>query len=71
MFDCPVSASLEQALQTAKTFRKTMRKLRRSLLKCGQCGQADDCPLLKEVNSSMRAAVEEVTLEWELSDDVR
>jgi hypothetical protein len=71
MFDCPVKADFEHALQSAKAFGKAMRKLRRSMARCSKCSMLDDCPLRREIDQAIQTAVTEITSEWELSVDDR
>jgi hypothetical protein len=66
--NCPVLKDVNQIQDLSKDLTRTMRKLRRDLLTCQTCGSAEDCPVLKEFNATVTAAIDQVTDEWNLAD---
>jgi hypothetical protein len=44
---------------------KAMRKLRRDLANCQKCPGYDNCQVLKDFNTLVQTAIEEVSAEWD------
>jgi hypothetical protein len=63
---CPLKLDFERALATAKEFQQAIRKLRRSLRRCDNCAQVDDCPIWRNLNKQIDTAIQEITEEWRL-----
>ncbi len=64
---CPVLQDTQHIQGLSHDLTKALRKLRRDLTRCEQCPSYDDCPILKEFNSQVQAALDEVSAEWDYS----
>ena len=62
---CPVLQDTHQIQGFSNDMTKTMRKLRRDLANCKRCTTYEDCQVLKEFNSMVQNAIDEVSAEWE------
>lgn len=61
---CPVIINAEDALEKAKDLNKAFRKLRKSLTLCHDCENQDDCPILRDLDSQINTALDELMEEW-------
>jgi hypothetical protein len=64
--NCPVQKDVSQIQDLSKDLTRSMRKLRRDLLACQSCDAAEDCPVLREFNLNVTAAIDQITDEWNL-----
>jgi hypothetical protein len=59
---CPIRKDFVDVQFTARNLAHKMSRLRRQLRRCREC-QGADCPVLKEFNSAVQAALQEVAFE--------
>jgi hypothetical protein len=64
---CPIVQDTRQIQGLSRDLIKTLRKLRRDLLACVKCPNYNNCQVLKEFNSQVEAALDEVAHEWDYS----
>jgi hypothetical protein len=64
MNECPIQKEALYMVQTGREFVQAVRKLRRSLRRCGRCEAADGCPILAQIDAAIDAALQEVSQEW-------
>jgi CO dehydrogenase/acetyl-CoA synthase alpha subunit len=65
-FECPIILDLNDALEQAQSFARSMRKLRKSMQRCPACEHYQDCPVMQQFRMALDAALEEITREWNL-----
>ncbi len=63
---CPILAESERVRDLSNDLAKTMRKLRRDLNKCARCPAFEGCAVLKDLNTVVQAALDQVMDEWDL-----
>jgi hypothetical protein len=63
---CEVEKTRDECVKLSEDMTKSLRKLRIALRNCDQCEKFDDCPILKDLNIHINAALEEVLQEWGL-----
>jgi hypothetical protein len=61
---CPVIQNAEEALTSAQSMNRAFRKLRKSLKLCKVCENQDDCPILRDLDTQINTALDEVLEEW-------
>jgi hypothetical protein len=66
---CPVIIEAEIVLQKTNDLSKAVQSLRRSLKKCRLCKYNQDCPLIHQISSSIDAALDEIIIEFGISND--
>ncbi len=66
-FDCQVRKNWLISIDSIRETTRAMRKLDRSLDNCQRCENYDDCPVLREFQSSFHTAVAELTEELDLN----
>jgi hypothetical protein len=64
---CPILQDTCQIQGLSNDLAKTIRKLRRDLKACQACHNYEDCTVLKEFNTMVQTAIEEVSSEWEIT----
>ena len=62
--NCPILTDTALVIENARQLVSLMRKLKRDLKKCEICPAGDDCPVLKDFNSKVQAAISEVLEEY-------
>ena len=68
MPDCPLAPHVDDFIKKTHSFAVSIRKLRREFAKCPQCEHYETCSLRSEFKDRIRAAVSELTEEWNLSE---
>lgn len=61
---CPVIVNAEIALESAQNLNRAFRKLTKSISLCKKCENQDDCPILKDIDSQISIALDEIMEEW-------
>lgn len=61
---CPVIVNAEIALESAQNMNRAIRKLSKSLSLCKECENQDDCPVLRDIDSQISIALDEIMEEW-------
>jgi len=65
---CPVCHDARRISTLSKDMIRAIHKLRRDLKACASCPvEADECPILQNLNSQLQTAIQEVVDEWSLS----
>ena len=64
--NCPIQKEAEDAANLGSEMLKTMRRMRRKLLRCPKCPDFDDCPVLAEFRKSIDEVLRELYEEWDL-----
>jgi hypothetical protein len=62
---CPVLQDTRNIQGLSHDLAKSIRKLRRDLKACESCPSYDECAVLKEFNSLVQSAINEVSAEWD------
>ena len=62
---CPILQDTHQIQGFSNDMAKAMRKLRRDLANCQKCPGYDNCQVLKDFNTLVQTAIEEVSAEWD------
>jgi hypothetical protein len=65
--NCPIKKDAVDAANLGSEMLKTMRRLRRELLRCPRCPDFDDCPVLAEFRATIDEVLWELYEEWGLS----
>lgn len=68
MPDCPLAPHVDDFIQKSHSFTLSIRRLRREFANCASCDQFPDCALRLGFQERIRAAVSELTEEWNLSE---
>lgn len=66
---CPIQQDSKLLQTLSLDMLRTMRRIRRQLLKCPGCPDFDNCPTLEELNTAIKTAISEITEEWQLAAD--
>lgn len=61
---CPVIVNAELALESAQNTNRAIRKFSKSLSLCKECESQDDCPILRDIDSQISIALDEIMEEW-------
>ena len=63
---CPVNIVARQALASARSLTRMLRRLRISMTSCCACPSRAKCPILEYFNVQLSLALQQVTEEWQL-----
>ena len=65
---CPVQDETENVLKLCKDFQHAIRRMKRSMLACGDCAANQDCPVLINFQLAVNEAIGEIIEElgWEV-----
>jgi len=63
---CPVSLLARQAITSARSLTRILRRLRHSMTGCRACASRFSCPTLAYFHTQLSAALQEVADEWQL-----
>ena len=61
---CAVLIQAEVVLERATSLRSAVNKLRRDLRRCDDCANREECLPLREFNSQINTALEDLAVEW-------
>lgn len=64
---CPVILDTRQIQGLSHDMTKIFSKLRRDLNNCKKCPNYDNCQVLKDFNSLVQTAIDEISDEWKPS----
>jgi hypothetical protein len=53
-----------QVVDLSRDLIKTLRRLRRDLRMCARCKQTVTCPMLRDFNTQVQAAIDQINDEW-------
>lgn len=62
---CPIIQDTRQIQGLSHDLTRVLRKLRRDIQKCRDCPSFDNCATLREFNSAVTIALDEVSGEWD------
>ena len=65
--ECPLLATVQQALGSAQTLKRALHKLRASMARCRTCSGREACPILDDFNAQLAIALQEIADEWSLT----
>lgn len=63
---CPVIEQANRVLEHTKTLSKAVNKLRRDMRICDHCAMRSECPVIRELNAQINAAIDALATEWGL-----
>ena len=65
--DCPVIAQARQVSEKTSDLVRSIRQLKRQMRRCVTCPHSSACPVIVQFNQDVDAAIEQITIEWNLS----
>ena len=68
MPECSLAPHVDDFIKKSRSFAVSIRTLRKEFSKCHHCDQYESCNLRSGFQDRIRAAVSELTEEWNLSD---
>jgi hypothetical protein len=63
---CPVIDQANRVLEHTKTLSKAVNKLRRDMRICDHCALRAECPVMRELNAQINAAIDALAADWGL-----
>lgn len=64
--ECPVLQDAQNVLAAGENLTRAVRRLRTSRRMCQRCPALESCPVWREFNCQIDAAIQQVNLEWGL-----
>ena len=64
--ECFVYKNLSRSVEQTLSYACSMRRLRRSVLKCAECEHYDTCAVMHNFRAAIDRVIEELTVEWNL-----
>jgi len=68
MPECTLAPHVDDFIKKSHSFALSIRTLRKEFAKCPQCDHYQTCTLRADFHDRVRAAVSELTDEWNLSE---
>jgi len=68
--DCPILANREAITGLSRSMVRTIRRIKQDLNACGKCPASENCVVLREFNSQISVAIQEIQDEWDLASAV-
>ena len=65
--ECPVIAQARLVSEKTTDLVCSMRQLKRQMRRCVACPRSGDCPVIVQFNQDVDAAIEQITIKWNLS----
>lgn len=65
--DCPILANRDTITSLSRSMVRTIRRIRRDLQTCSSCAASGECAVLRDFNSQVSIAIQEITEEWDLA----
>jgi len=68
--DCPILANREAIAGLSRSMVRTIRRIKQDLNACDKCPASENCVVLREFNSQISVAIQEIQDEWDLASAV-
>ncbi len=68
--DCPILANREAFTGLSRSMVRTIRRIKQDLNACDKCPASENCVVLREFNSQISVAIQEIQDEWDLASAV-
>ena len=68
--DCPILANREAITGLSRSMVRTIRRIKQDLNACDKCPASENCVVLREFNSQISVAIQEIQDEWDLASAV-
>ncbi|MFC2055730.1 hypothetical protein ACFLV7_15760 [Chloroflexota bacterium] len=68
--DCPILAKRDTITGLSRSMVRTIRRIKQDLNACGKCPASENCLVLREFNSQISVAIQEIQDEWDLASAV-
>ena len=68
--DCPILANREAITGLSRSMVRTIRRIKQDLNACDKCPASENCVVLREFNSHISVAIQEIQDEWDLASAV-
>jgi hypothetical protein len=65
---CPLATHVDDFVRKSQSLAVSVRTLRKEFASCSSCRQYNSCSLRESFQARIRAAVSELTDEWNLSE---
>ena len=68
--DCPILANRDTITGLSRSMVRTIRRIKQDLNACDKCPASENCVVLREFNSQISVAIQEIQDEWDLASAV-
>ena len=68
--DCPSLANRDTITGLSRSMVRTIRRIKQDLNACDKCPASENCVVLREFNSQISVAIQEIQDEWDLASAV-
>ncbi len=68
--DCPILANRDTITGLSRSVVRAIRRIKQDLNACDKCPASENCVVLREFNSQISAAIQEIQDEWDLASAV-
>ena len=68
--DCPILANRDTITGLSRSMVRTIRRIKQDLKPCDKCPASENCVVLREFNSQISVAIQEIQDEWDLASAV-
>ncbi len=68
--DCPILANRDTITGLSRSMVRTIRRIKQDLNACDKCPASENCVVLREFNSQISGAIQEIQDEWDLASAV-
>ena len=70
LYNCLIQKDKDHLISLSEDMVQSIRRINQNLARCEQCDSFDNCPILREFNAHVSAAIQEISDEYNLAASI-